>query len=104
MVADPQQRVVLGVDVARSGHDRTVVCVRQGPKVHEFIEVDKIDGPSVAMEVLKIRKKWEADAIFIDSIGIGASPYDQLLLYWPKTYGVDVNTRVGFQMRIAILL
>lgn len=83
--------VFLGVDVARSGGDSTVICVRQGPKVHEFVRVDKIESIEVAQEVLKVASKWRAESIFIDSIGVGAGVFDQLRRWFPQTYGVEAG-------------
>jgi len=75
--------IILGVDVARMGDDQSVICVRQGNKVHELRKVRGLDGAQVANEVLIVEREYHRLArdifIFLDVVGIGASAYDALV-------------------------
>ena len=86
-----ERDVIFGVDVARSGGDNTVVCVRKGYDVREFITVNKIDSIDVAIEILKLAKKYEPEYICIDSLGVGAGVYDALRRSFPKVYAVEFS-------------
>ncbi|MGH9045870.1 MAG: hypothetical protein ACRDVW_00985, partial [Acidimicrobiales bacterium] len=69
-------RTIIGVDVARSGADKTVLAVRQGPVV-EFLERHRLDDTmAVVGEVLKYRSR--SPMAIVDVIGIGAGVVDRL--------------------------
>jgi hypothetical protein len=70
--------VVIGVDVARFGDDESVICIRQGRKVHGFLHYRGLDGKQLAQYVVEQAKKWNTTTILVDGIGVGASPYDFL--------------------------
>jgi hypothetical protein len=70
--------VVIGVDVARDGDDESVICIRQGRKVHGFLYFRGLHGKELAVEVVKQCTKWQTKTILVDGIGIGASPIDFL--------------------------
>lgn len=81
---------ILGVDVARSGNDSSVICVRQGNKVIETIKYKGLDGRELAEKILQVYNIYNniptnqgRVQIMIDSIGVGASPCDFL-----KSFGV----------------
>lgn len=77
--------VIIGVDVARGGDDESVICIRQGRKVHGFLYYRGInDGRILASYVVEQAKKWDTQTILVDGIGVGASPYDFL-----KMFGYD---------------
>jgi hypothetical protein len=68
--------VILGVDVARFGDDRTVLCLRQGREVHWIKVFSKLDVTQTAGEVISVLRSVSVDAVFIDVVGIGAGVYD----------------------------
>jgi len=68
---------IIGVDVARFGSDRTVLCCRQGRKLLDVTSYQGLDTMEVAAKVLDYYKKWNAQTIFVDSIGIGAGVFDR---------------------------
>lgn len=78
----------MGVDVARSGADKTVICRRYGRWFAPLTALqgsDTPDGASVARAVLA---EYEAKArVYVDVIGVGSSPYDIL----KATQGVRVE-------------
>jgi len=84
-----------GVDVARGGKDRTTIARRAGewfaaPKIYKGTETP--DGQAVAAAVLAI---WQKNAAcFIDSTGVGSSPYDLLkekILISPIVFGASTD-------------
>ncbi len=70
--------VVLGVDVARFGDDRSVICCRQGRHVHWFKIFRQLSTMQLAGEVLAIYREIHIDGIIVDVVGIGAGVYDRL--------------------------
>jgi hypothetical protein len=70
---------VLGVDVARYGLDRSIICCRQGIKVWEFKIFRNLDSPQGASEVTRAWSAFDADACFVDDTGgFGSGWIDQL--------------------------
>ena len=67
----------LGVDLARFGDDRSVICVRKGKSVETFIEWRKFDLMESAARVSSEINAREAKAA-VDSAGLGAGVYDRL--------------------------
>lgn len=65
-----------GVDVARQGDDDTVFVTRQGGKVVDITRYHGLDGPEVASKLLDYYRIWNHKVIFMDAIGVGASPFD----------------------------
>ena len=74
---DKPLATVLGVDLARFGDDRSVICVRQGKTVTGFIEWRKFDLMTSAARVSSEVNARHAKAA-IDSAGLGAGVYDRL--------------------------
>jgi len=70
--------VILGVDVAYMGDDQSVICVRQGRKVHEFRKYREVNGIDLAGLVCRAQDDFDVDATFIDEAGVGVSCCDQL--------------------------
>ena len=71
---------VIACDPARYGADYSVMYVRKGWTIVDRAEVHGMDGPSVAKIVVDLYEKYWTDYICIDSIGIGASVFDQVKL------------------------
>ena len=71
---------VISCDPARYGSDYSVFYVRKGWSIVERAEVYGMDGPAVAKVVIDLYEKYWSDYICIDSIGIGASVFDQVKL------------------------
>ena len=71
--------IVLGVDVARYGDDRTVIFRRQGPVAFDPIIMRKCSTIEIANAIADEYHKHNVDAIFIDySGGLGGGVQDQL--------------------------
>ena len=72
----------LGIDVARSGNDNTVVCVMLGNKVLEFKKKQDINPTQAALSmVIPLIKQYDIlpSNIWIDTVGNGGGTFDRLL-------------------------
>lgn len=81
--------VILGVDVARSGYDKTVYTVRQGRVVYRQEERMNRDLTTTADEVMRIIRRWDPAATFIDQTGVGAGVVDICRRHGFNVVGVD---------------
>jgi hypothetical protein len=78
-VDDQTAPIVIGVDVARFGDDRSVILVRQGPQILEKLIYREKNTVEVAGYVGEAIYEYKPQAVFIDVVGIGAGVYDQLV-------------------------
>lgn len=74
----------LGVDVARTGDDDSVIAPRRGNKLYPLEPHHGLDGPELAARVVECAnrlrpKPSDRVRVKIDEIGVGASPYDCLV-------------------------
>ncbi len=58
--------VVIGVDVARFGDDRSVIATRQGLYMHPLQIFKGVDNTYLADKVMATVNKYKADAVFVD--------------------------------------
>jgi hypothetical protein len=81
----PHDPMVMGVDVARFGDDRSVIQLRQGrdatvggdpgnPGQYVF---HKVDTMTLAAKVVEVAQKHNPDAVFIDGGGVGGGVIDR---------------------------
>lgn len=77
-VVDLAAPVEIGVDVARFGTDRTVICVRQGSHVIAINQHQKLDTMQTTGLVVKAINDYNPKSVRIDEIGIGAGVLDRL--------------------------
>lgn len=75
---DTTAAIVVGVDVARFGDDRSVITVRQGPHLRENRVYRERSIPQVAGSVIEVIEQYKPDAVFIDCDGLGAGVYDMV--------------------------
>lgn len=80
-------KVVVGVDIARDGGDRTVICIRTGKCIAEIRSFATMDLPKLTHELQAVITKYKPERINIDSTGHGAWCADGL-----KAYGIEVKT------------
>lgn len=87
--------LVVGVDPARFGDDRTALCWRRGRDVPKLAAKKGLDTMQVAGQVVKIIKADKPARVFVDVIGIGAGVVDRLheLGYGETVVGVNVAER-----------
>lgn len=72
--------IILGVDPARGGGDKTGIIDRQGRKLggHICKRIDSNDLMATAGEIVKLYKTIQPAKIVIDTTGLGAGLYDRL--------------------------
>lgn len=70
--------LVMGVDVARFGENNSVVCLRQGRKVLDFIVLPKRDLMETANWVAGFIRQHRPLTVFVDESGLGAGVLDRL--------------------------
>ena len=78
--------VVVGVDVARFGSDRTVVLTRRGDTVESIRVFSRIDTMAVAGQVMAAVREHRPQRVNVDAIGLGAGVADRL-----REQGVDAR-------------
>ncbi|MBE6462456.1 MAG: PBSX family phage terminase large subunit [Alphaproteobacteria bacterium] len=71
--------LVIGVDVARFGDDKTAICFRRGRVVENFLSFEKLDVVQVAHQVSGIIAEYHPSRVCIDVGGCGAGVYDVLI-------------------------
>ena len=81
--------VLLGVDVARYGDDRSVIFKRQGLVAELLWYGHGLDLMSLADRVATFQQLHDADAVLIDSTGVGAGVVDRLRQMGHKPIAVD---------------
>jgi hypothetical protein len=71
--------LVIGVDVARYGGDKSCIAIRQGRKLHEIRKFRELNTMQLAAQVVVAMKDYSgAAAIFVDGVGVGAGVVDRL--------------------------
>jgi hypothetical protein len=94
-IVDSQAALVIGVDPARKGDDRTAIIRRKGRKAFKLETHYNIDTMELAGIIKRIIDKEHPRKVFIDCIGIGAGTVDRLheLGFEDIVVGVNVATR-----------
>lgn len=70
--------VILGVDVARYGDDRSVIFKRQGLASFILWQGRGVDTMTLADRVASFEEEHKADAVMVDGTGVGAGVVDRL--------------------------
>ncbi|MBK5942722.1 hypothetical protein [Halorhodospira halophila] len=70
--------LILGVDPARFGDDRSVIIARRGPKSWLPKIYREIDTMELAGHVAEQYREWNADVVTVDGTGVGAGVVDRL--------------------------
>jgi hypothetical protein len=84
--------VVVGIDVARYGSDKSVILVMRGPIVEQIYEKQGLDTEEVAGWAMGVLFDLEPAFTFVDTIGIGAGVADKLRHRTTFTI-IDVNVQ-----------
>ena len=77
-VVQPDDKPIIGVDIARFGDDKTVIIVREGIRVRHIEELRKSDLVNTTGRVITVAKEFKAKHIIVDEVGIGAGVLDTL--------------------------
>lgn len=86
---------VVGCDVARYGDDSTVLCIRSGLWVKSILQKRKLSITETADWTSTVANIAGADAVVVDTIGVGAGVHD--ILKRQGVFSIDGN----FGMRAA---
>jgi phage terminase large subunit len=83
---------ILGIDVARTGADSSIIFPRQGLQAFNPLQFRNIDGTEGAERTIRKWNEWQADGVFIDNTGgFGASWIDNLLRLGKDPIGVHFS-------------
>ncbi len=100
--------MIMGVDVARFGSDKSVIVLRQGPKILDIQMYSGLDTQELSSQVMEYYNRNRGiSAVVVDDVGVGAGVVDTL-----KHKGIPVspinvgsrptNTRAYFNLRAEV--
>ena len=92
-VSPPPSKVVLAVDVARFGSDRSVILRRRDNSVEEIKTYRQMDTMQLAGWVNAAIRDSDPDLICVDEIGVGAGVVDRLREEGHRVRGINVARR-----------
>ncbi len=81
----------MGVDVARFGNDKSVICLRRGDRVERLITFERKDTMRLADEVRELAETLRVPAVFVDETGVGAGVVDRLTQLRVPVIGVEAG-------------
>ena len=93
--ADAPGEVVLAVDVARFGSDRSVILRRQGSRVMEVRTFRDMDTMQLAGWVAAAIRETSPERVCVDEIGVGAGVVDRLKEQGYPIKGINVARRAS---------
>lgn len=70
--------LIIGLDVARFGDDKTVFCLRRGRFCSEFISFSGLDNVAVANQATHYIRDLKPARVFVDAGGVGGGVVDIL--------------------------
>ena len=83
-------KVILGVDVARFGADRSVILRRRGDRVEDIRVLRQMDTMQLAGWVAAAIRECSPAQVYVDEIGVGAGVVDRLRELGHPVRGVNV--------------
>lgn len=86
---DNDAPVVIGIDVARFGADKTCIVVRKGRDLVSVQKYSGLDTMEVVGRVVEAIEKWNPDMVAIDEGGLGSGVVDRLTEQRYKVRGVN---------------
>ena len=84
------ESVILGVDVARFGADRSVILRRRGDRVEDIRVLRQMDTMQLAGWVAAAIRECSPAQVYVDEIGVGAGVVDRLRELGHPVRGVNV--------------
>jgi len=93
--------VIFGVDVARFGDDRSVLCIREGDCLVDLMKWEKLDTQQLAGRVIDVANSRNPDAIFVDGVGVGGGVVDRLRALRARVIEVNAGAKAGQEDRYA---
>ena len=101
---DDSAEVVVGLDVARFGNDRSVACARRDGRVLALEAWRGADVMRTAGRTLKFAKRNDASIIVVDESGVGGGVLDRLReIDDVESFGLNVGRAAGNRERYANL-
>jgi hypothetical protein len=97
------EQIVYGVDVARFGSDRTVICKRQGNVVLSFKHWSGEDLMGTVGRIVHEASLDKPSEIMVDSIGLGGGVADRLRELGHNVRDVNVSESVALNQQAARL-
>ena len=88
--ASGAEGVILGVDVARFGSDRSVILRRRGDRVEDIRVLRQMDTMQLAGWVVAAIRECNPAQVYVDEIGVGAGVVDRLRELGHPVRGVNV--------------
>jgi hypothetical protein len=85
--------VIMGVDVARYGEDKTVIALRAGRKLLELRKYRGLSTMKVAQKCAEAISEFAPAVIFVDEVGIGAGVVDRLRMLQYDVIGVNAGPK-----------
>ena len=77
-LVQPDDKPIVGLDIARFGDDKTVIIVRHGMRVLHIEELRKSDLVNTTGRVITVADEFKVRHVMIDEVGIGAGVLDTL--------------------------
>ena len=93
----------MGVDVARFGADKTVLCLRRGVRLEEMHQISGADTMQVVGRVVDLARRHGVRAIFVDGAGVGGGVVDRLRELGEPVVDVQVGASAQHKTRFANL-
>ena len=93
ILPESAEEVVLAVDVARFGSDRSVILRRHGSRVEEIRTFRNMDTMQLAGWVAAAIRETSPERVCIDEIGVGAGVVDRLKEQGYPISGINVARR-----------
>ena len=77
-ICNSSSPLIIGIDVARFGDDKSVFCFRRGRYCSEFKSFAKFDNVAVANQATHYIRQYKPARVFIDAGGVGGGVIDIL--------------------------
>lgn len=85
--------IIVGVDVARFGADKTVIAIRKGRDIVALRKFSGLDTMSVVGQVIKTITEFKPILVIVDEGGLGAGVLDRLNEQQYKVRGVNFGSK-----------
>ena len=92
---DDAAPLVIGVDVARFGADKTCIVVRRGRDLVSVSKYSGLDTMQVVGKVIEAMERWQPDMTVIDEGGLGSGVVDRLAEQRYKVRGVNFGWKAN---------
>lgn len=97
VIATVYDPLIMGVDVARFGDNKTVIAFRRGydARAIPLFKMHGADTMEVASRVMALFEEYKPDALFVDEGGVGGGVVDRLRMLRYPVLGVQFGARAN---------